>query len=84
MRPAHGLGWAEEIDGGGHGIAHLVECRCGARWVRGRLADAAVALERHAHEPSRFPGEDQPEPSSLPTGNRRRTTAGDTLPSERQ
>lgn len=29
---------------------YLVTCSCGAAWRRQRLADAAVALERHQHQ----------------------------------
>lgn len=30
---------------------HHVRCTCGQQWDRDRLADAAVALERHEHNP---------------------------------
>lgn len=84
MRP-HGLGWAEAVEHGAMGVSHRVECVCGAVWERARLADAAIALERHEHAPRTWPGDDveaAPAASSLPTGNRRRTVAGQSLPSE--
>jgi len=83
---AHGLGWAERIEHGAMGVSYAVECLCGARWERPRFADAAVALERHECDHVRWPGEPvEPvaAPSSLPTGNRRRSHVGESLPSER-
>ena len=80
----HRLAWAECRAGGALGVSHLVECICGAQFVRARLSDAATALERHQARPALNPGDghERPEGNALPTGNRRRARAGDQLPSE--
>ena len=48
----HGLREAYRIANGQHEGRYAVVCRCGARFIRDRLADAAIALERHEHDPS--------------------------------
>lgn len=48
----HGLKEAYKVANGQHEGRHAVVCRCGLRFIRDRLADAAVALERHEQDPS--------------------------------
>ena len=48
----HGLREAYRLAAGDHVGRHAVLCVCGKRFVRDRLADAAVALERHEADPS--------------------------------